>query len=89
MIEENLYYYRTLQNLVLFQLNLCTLLFAITHSKVTSLKLFIDTKRTARLIALLEDFSSILISPVSGCCLTYIPNIAKKPIKQILHDISR
>jgi hypothetical protein len=46
-------------------------------------------QRIARMIAILEDYSSILISPVSGCCLTYMQNIAKKPIKQILHDISR
>lgn len=88
-IEENLYFYRTSKSLVLFQLNLRTILFAITNNKVTSLKLFTDTSRTARLIALLEDYSSILISPVSGSCLTSIPNLSKNPIKQILHDISR
>ncbi|CAF5204597.1 unnamed protein product, partial [Rotaria magnacalcarata] len=43
----------------------------------------------ARIIVLVEDNSSILISPVSGCCLNYVSNIAKKPIKQILHDVSR
>lgn len=89
IIEEKLFYYRTLKSLVLFKLNLRTLLFAMTNIKVTTLKLFTDTQRTARLLALLEDYSSILISPVTGCCLTYLPNLSKKPIKQILHDISR
>jgi hypothetical protein len=89
IIEENLFYYRTTKNFVLFQLNLHTLLFSITNTKVISLKLFTNTQRITRLCALLEDYSGILISPVSGCCLTYIPNLGKKPIKQILHDISR
>ena len=89
IIEENVFFYRTAHTLVLFQLNLRTLLFAITNSKVISLKLFTDSSRTARLLALLEDYSSILISPISGCCLTSIPNLSKKSIKQIIHDISR
>ncbi|CAF2848054.1 unnamed protein product [Rotaria sp. Silwood2] len=66
-----------------------TILFSITKVKVKSLKLFTDMPRIARITALAEDNSSILISPVSGCCLNYVSNIAKKPIKQILHDISR
>ncbi len=89
IIQDNLFYYRTAKNLILFQLNLHTLLFSITNTKVTSLKLFTNTQRIARLCALLEDYSGILISPVSGSCLTYVPNLAKNPIKQILHDISR
>ncbi|CAF0891715.1 unnamed protein product [Rotaria sordida] len=89
IIHENLFYYRTLKHIILFKLNLHTILFSITKTKVKSLKLFTDMQRIARIIALAEDNSSILISPVSGCCLTYVSNIAKKPIKQILHDISR
>lgn len=46
-------------------------------------------QRIARVIAISENDCAILISPVSGCCLTYMSNIAEKPIKQILHDISR
>ncbi|CAF4438789.1 unnamed protein product, partial [Adineta steineri] len=59
-----------------------------TKSKVLALKLFTDIQKIARVTVILEDYSCILISPVSGCCLTYVPNTAKKPIKQILHDIS-
>jgi hypothetical protein len=89
IIQENLFSYRTLKNLIIFKLNLPNLLFSIIKNKILSLKLFTDTQQTSRIIALLEDYSGILISPVSGACLTYIPNIGKKPIKQILHDISR
>jgi hypothetical protein len=89
IIHENLFYYRTLNNLILFKLNLHTLVFSITKTKVKSMKLFTNTQKLARITAILDDYSSILLSPVSGCCLTYIPNIAKKAIKQILHDISR
>ncbi|CAF2606103.1 unnamed protein product [Rotaria sp. Silwood2] len=89
VIHENLFYYRTLKHIILFKLNLDTILFSITKVKVKSLKLFTDMQRIARITALAEDNSSILISPVSGCCLNYVSNIAKKPIKQILHDISR
>ncbi|CAF3769661.1 unnamed protein product [Adineta steineri] len=89
IIHENLFYYRTLQNIVIFKLNLHTLLFSMTKSKVLALKLFTDIQKIARVTVILEDYSCILISPVSGCCLTYVPNTAKKPIKQILHDISR
>jgi hypothetical protein len=89
IIQENLFSYRTLKNLIIFKLNLPNLLFSIIKNKILSLKLFTDIQQTSRIIALLEDYSGILISPVSGACLTYIPNIGKKPIKQILHDISR
>ncbi|CAF3364498.1 unnamed protein product [Rotaria sp. Silwood1] len=89
VIHENLFYYRTLKHIILFKLNLNTILFSTTKTKIKSLKLFTDMHRTARVTALSEDNSCILISPVSGCCLTYVSNIAKKPIKQILHDISR
>jgi hypothetical protein len=74
---------------MLFKLNLHTILFAITKTKVNSLKLITDTQRITRITTLLEDYSGIIMSPVSGCCLAYVPNITKKPIKQILHDISR
>jgi hypothetical protein len=89
IIQENFFYYRTLKNLIFFKLNLHTLLFSIIKTKILSLKLFTNIQHTARIIALLEDYSSLIISPASGCCLTRIPNIGKKPIKQILHDISR
>jgi hypothetical protein len=70
-------------------LNLQTILFALTKAKVKSLKLMAETQRIARITALFDDSSSVLISPVSGCCLAQVPNVAKKPVKQILHDISR
>ena len=89
VIHDNLLYYRSLKQIVLFQLNLPTLLFSITKTKVKSLKLLTNAQRIARITALSEDYSIILISPVSGCCLTYVSNISKKPVKQILHDISR
>lgn len=84
-----MFYYRSLKHIILFELYLKTILFSITKSKVKSLKLFTDMQRIARVIAISENDSAILISPVSGCCLTYMSNIAEKPIKQILHDISR
>lgn len=89
ILHENLFYYRTSQKLVLFQLNLHTLLFSILKMNVRTLKVFKDTQQTSRLLAMLDDYSSVLISPVSGCCLTRMPNVASKPIKQVLHDISR
>lgn len=89
ILEENLFFYRTSTSLHLFQLNLPNRLFSLTKSKVIALKLFTNTHQTSRLLALLEDYSSLLISPISGCCLTVIPNLSKKSIKQILHDISR
>ncbi|CAM4769649.1 unnamed protein product [Rotaria magnacalcarata] len=89
VIHESLFYYRTLKHIILFKLHLHTILFSIINTKVKSLKLFTDMQHIARIIVLVEDNSSILISPVSGCCLNYVSNIAKKPIKQILHDVSR
>ncbi|CAF4440675.1 unnamed protein product, partial [Adineta steineri] len=64
IIHENLFYYRTLQNIVIFKLNLHTLLFSITKSKVLALKLFTDIQKIARVTVILEDYSCILISPV-------------------------
>ncbi|CAF0801787.1 unnamed protein product [Adineta ricciae] len=89
ILHENLFYYRTSQQLVLFQLKLHTLVFSILKTNVRTLKVFKDTQRTSRLLAMLDDYSCVLISPVSGCCLTRMPNVAKKDIKQVLHDISR
>jgi hypothetical protein len=89
IVHEDLFYYRTSRKIVLFKLNLYTLLFSVLKTRVRALKLFIDTQRLARIAAVLEDDSCVLISPVSGCCLTYVPNVAKKPIKQVLHDITR
>ncbi|UJR27655.1 hypothetical protein I4U23_008936 [Adineta vaga] len=88
IIHENLFYYRTLQEIILFQLNLHTVLFSVIKTKVRTLKLFNDTQKIARILALLDDYSCVLI-PITGCCLTHVPNVAKKPIKQVLHDISR
>ncbi|CAF0766338.1 unnamed protein product [Adineta ricciae] len=89
ILHENLFYYRTSRHLVLFQLNLRTLVFSILKTNVRTLKVFKDTQRTSRLLAMLDDYSCVLISPVSGCCLTRMPNVAKKIIKQVLHDVSR
>ena len=80
IIHENLFYYRTLQEIILFQLNLHTLLFSVIKTKVRTLKLFNDTQEIARILALLDDYSCVLISPITGCCLTHVPNVAKKPI---------
>jgi hypothetical protein len=89
VIDANLFFYRTLNEIILFKLNLPTMLFSIVKGQVRSLRLVTDTQRTTRMVALLKDDSSVLLSPVSGSSLTSAPNISQKPIKQILHDISR
>lgn len=89
LIDEHLFYYRTKNQLVFFRFDLPTMLFSLIPQPVKSMQLITDGQKLARLIVLLDNSSSLLLSPVSGSILTSIPHIGAQPVKQILHDITR
>jgi hypothetical protein len=88
-MHENLFYYRTLNKLILFELNLSTMLLSMIQQQVKSLKLTTDGQQTTRIVVLMSNDCSTFLSPVSGACLAHVPNMAQKPIKQVLHDMTR
>ena len=88
-LSNGFFFYRTSKKVIVFQFHLPTTVFSSTTNSVKMFRMFKDSKQNVRLTALLGDQSSLILSPISGARLVSVPNISKKPIKQILHDISR
>lgn len=88
-IDERFFFYRTSTKIRLFEINFPTKIFQSTESVVRSLKIFSDGKENSRLVALFDDGSASIVSPVTAALLTSHENSSKKSIRTIFHDVEK